>query len=210
MCRAGHDAGLQFGGHRLRHRRDHDPPAAGSMRDHLAVQLPRHDNVLVPALRAGLRQHSDREAVRAGAADHAESFSTGGDAGAAAGRVEPGERRARCGQRHSGSEDRARGKLRGIERHGAVRVRAGGRHGQAGAMPGRGEKSGNPAAGCGSEVVQQSIADSAFGCAGQRCLASSLAITVGEAAKPFMEAIEAKAAGRTPATGWTRPWRWGR
>ena len=45
------------------------------------------------------------------------------------------------------------------------------------------------------------IADSAFGCAGQRCLASSLAITVGEAAKPFMEAIEAKAAGRNTGYG---------
>ena len=62
----------------------------------------------------GLRQHGDREAVRAGAADHAENFSTGGDAGAPAGRVEPGERRTRCGQRHSGFEDRACGKLRRI------------------------------------------------------------------------------------------------
>jgi len=44
------------------------------------------------------------------------------------------------------------------------------------------------------------IADSAFGCAGQRCLASSLAVAVGSAAKPFSEAIQAKAAAR--ATGY--------
>ncbi len=33
------------------------------------------------------------------------------------------------------------------------------------------------------------VSDSAFGCAGQRCLAVSAAITVGDAAKPFTEAI---------------------
>jgi malonate-semialdehyde dehydrogenase (acetylating)/methylmalonate-semialdehyde dehydrogenase len=33
------------------------------------------------------------------------------------------------------------------------------------------------------------VSDSAFGCAGQRCLAVSAAITVGEAAKPFTEKI---------------------
>lgn len=44
------------------------------------------------------------------------------------------------------------------------------------------------------------IADSAFGCAGQRCLATSLAITVGEAHKPFREAIQEKA--RTRVTGY--------
>jgi malonate-semialdehyde dehydrogenase (acetylating)/methylmalonate-semialdehyde dehydrogenase len=45
------------------------------------------------------------------------------------------------------------------------------------------------------------IADSAFGCAGQRCLATSLAITVGAAQKPFTEAIQAKAADRTTGYG---------
>jgi malonate-semialdehyde dehydrogenase (acetylating)/methylmalonate-semialdehyde dehydrogenase len=44
------------------------------------------------------------------------------------------------------------------------------------------------------------IADSAFGCAGQRCLATSLAITVGEAGKPFSEAIQENA--RTRVTGY--------
>ena len=45
------------------------------------------------------------------------------------------------------------------------------------------------------------IADSAFGCAGQRCLATSLAITVGDAAKPFKEIIEEKARGRVTGYG---------
>ena len=44
------------------------------------------------------------------------------------------------------------------------------------------------------------IADSAFGCAGQRCLATSLAITVGNARKTFSEAIQEKA--RTRVTGY--------
>ncbi|MEO5742145.1 MAG: CoA-acylating methylmalonate-semialdehyde dehydrogenase [Vicinamibacterales bacterium] len=44
------------------------------------------------------------------------------------------------------------------------------------------------------------IADSAFGCAGQRCLATSLAITVGDASKTFSEAIQDKA--RTRVTGY--------
>ena len=40
------------------------------------------------------------------------------------------------------------------------------------------------------------VADSAFGCAGQRCLATSLAITVGEAHRPFLEAFQEKARSR--------------
>ncbi len=45
------------------------------------------------------------------------------------------------------------------------------------------------------ERVAKIVAESAFGCAGQRCLAASVAIPVGEAAEPFAEAIaeEAKA-----------------
>lgn len=39
------------------------------------------------------------------------------------------------------------------------------------------------------EMTTRIAADSAFGCAGQRCLAASLAITVGDAHEPFKEAI---------------------
>jgi len=45
------------------------------------------------------------------------------------------------------------------------------------------------------------IADSAFGCAGQRCLATSLAITVGAAKNTFTEAMREKAAERTIGYG---------
>ncbi len=45
------------------------------------------------------------------------------------------------------------------------------------------------------------IADSAFGCAGQRCLAASLAITVGEARDTFTEAIADAAAQRVVGYG---------
>jgi malonate-semialdehyde dehydrogenase (acetylating) / methylmalonate-semialdehyde dehydrogenase len=45
------------------------------------------------------------------------------------------------------------------------------------------------------------IADSAFGCAGQRCLASSLAVAVGEALRPFSEAIQQRAESRLTGYG---------
>ncbi len=45
------------------------------------------------------------------------------------------------------------------------------------------------------------MADSAFGCAGQRCLAASVAITVGEAKKTFTEAIADAAQTRTVGYG---------
>lgn len=45
------------------------------------------------------------------------------------------------------------------------------------------------------------VADSAFGCAGQRCLAASLAITVGAARNSFTEAIATAAAERRVGDG---------
>ena len=50
-----------------------------------------------------------------------------------------------------------------------------------------------------SAVHSNVVADSAFGCAGQRCLATSLAITVGDAGQPFRDAMLEKA--RTRVTG---------
>lgn len=43
------------------------------------------------------------------------------------------------------------------------------------------------------QTSAQIVSDSAFGCAGQRCLAVSVAVTVGDAAKPFQEAVLAQA-----------------
>lgn len=51
------------------------------------------------------------------------------------------------------------------------------------------------------EMTTQIVADSAFGCAGQRCLAASLAITVGDARRPFTESICAAAADRRVGNG---------
>ena len=45
------------------------------------------------------------------------------------------------------------------------------------------------------------VADSAFGCAGQRCLASSVAITVGDVGRPFAEAIGEQARSRVTGYG---------
>jgi len=50
-------------------------------------------------------------------------------------------------------------------------------------------------------MTQRVLSDSAFGCAGQRCLAASLAITVGAAKKPFTEAMAAAAAARRVGDG---------
>jgi malonate-semialdehyde dehydrogenase (acetylating)/methylmalonate-semialdehyde dehydrogenase len=51
------------------------------------------------------------------------------------------------------------------------------------------------------EMTTRITADSAFGCAGQRCLAASLAITVGEARNTFTEAIAEAAASRVVGFG---------
>jgi malonate-semialdehyde dehydrogenase (acetylating)/methylmalonate-semialdehyde dehydrogenase len=45
------------------------------------------------------------------------------------------------------------------------------------------------------------VADSAFGCAGQRCLATSLAITVGSAHGPFLDALGERAQSRVVGFG---------
>src|SRR6202040_3956359 len=44
------------------------------------------------------------------------------------------------------------------------------------------------------KIATQIISDSAFGCAGQRCLAVSVAVTIGEAQKTFRDAITDSAA----------------
>ncbi|HVH86299.1 MAG TPA: CoA-acylating methylmalonate-semialdehyde dehydrogenase [Terriglobales bacterium] len=51
------------------------------------------------------------------------------------------------------------------------------------------------------EMATRIIADSSFGCAGQRCLATSVAITVGEAGAPFRERISDVAATRKVGYG---------
>jgi malonate-semialdehyde dehydrogenase (acetylating)/methylmalonate-semialdehyde dehydrogenase len=54
------------------------------------------------------------------------------------------------------------------------------------------------------EMTTRIAADSAFGCAGQRCLASSVVITVGDAAQPFAARITEAAASRNVGYGLDR------
>jgi malonate-semialdehyde dehydrogenase (acetylating) / methylmalonate-semialdehyde dehydrogenase len=51
------------------------------------------------------------------------------------------------------------------------------------------------------DMTTQIISDSAFGCAGQRCLAVSVAVTVGEAQKTFRDSITAAAANLKVGNG---------
>lgn len=51
------------------------------------------------------------------------------------------------------------------------------------------------------EATTRIMADSAFGCAGQRCLAASVAVTVGEAHGPFAEAMREVATARRVGYG---------
>jgi malonate-semialdehyde dehydrogenase (acetylating)/methylmalonate-semialdehyde dehydrogenase len=51
------------------------------------------------------------------------------------------------------------------------------------------------------EMTTKIVADSAFGCAGQRCLAASVAISVGESRAPFMERMSDIAASRKVGNG---------
>jgi malonate-semialdehyde dehydrogenase (acetylating)/methylmalonate-semialdehyde dehydrogenase len=51
------------------------------------------------------------------------------------------------------------------------------------------------------EMAGSIIADSAFGCAGQRCLATSIAITVGEARGPFRQILSEAARTRKVGSG---------
>jgi malonate-semialdehyde dehydrogenase (acetylating)/methylmalonate-semialdehyde dehydrogenase len=51
------------------------------------------------------------------------------------------------------------------------------------------------------ETVTRIMADSAFGCAGQRCLAASVAVTVGGARKSFTEQMAGAAESRTVGYG---------
>jgi malonate-semialdehyde dehydrogenase (acetylating)/methylmalonate-semialdehyde dehydrogenase len=51
------------------------------------------------------------------------------------------------------------------------------------------------------QMATQIISDSAFGCAGQRCLAVSVAVTIGDAQKTFREAIAESAASLRVGNG---------
>ena len=58
------------------------------------------------------------------------------------------------------------------------------------------------------DMTTKIAADSAFGCAGQRCLAASVAITVGDAARPFIDRIADAASSRRVGNGLDPASRW--
>ena len=60
------------------------------------------------------------------------------------------------------------------------------------------------------EMTTRILADSGFGCAGQRCLAAAVAITVGEAKPLSPSSWWKRPAPARWVTGWTREWRWDR
>jgi len=51
------------------------------------------------------------------------------------------------------------------------------------------------------ESTTEIVADSAFGCAGQRCLAASFTIAVGDAKAPFLDAMQQRATARVTGNG---------
>ena len=146
------------------------------------VQLPRHDPLLVPALRPGLRQHLHRQAVREGAADHAEDF----PAWSSRSGLPKGVVNLVNGAKEAVDAILDHPPIRAISFVGSTPV--------ARYIYSRGAANGKRVQAQGGaknpvvilpdadmEMTAKIIADSAFGCAGQRCLAASLAITVGEA-----------------------------
>ncbi|MDE3181280.1 MAG: CoA-acylating methylmalonate-semialdehyde dehydrogenase [Acidobacteriota bacterium] len=52
-----------------------------------------------------------------------------------------------------------------------------------------------------AQTARQVISDSAFGCAGQRCLAASMVLTVGDARKGFTKVLSEAASGRVVGYG---------
>ena len=163
-----------------------DPPAGRRRRRDHAVQFPGHDPALVPALRGRLRQLPSSSSRRRGAADHAQ--------GVRADR--PGRVSARRVNLVNGGKDAVDALLdhpqvRAICFVGSTPVARyvyapRRRQRQARPVPGRRqEPDRRPARRRHGDDRPTIVADSAFGCAGQRCLAVSVAITVGDARETF-------------------------
>jgi malonate-semialdehyde dehydrogenase (acetylating)/methylmalonate-semialdehyde dehydrogenase len=92
---------------------------------------------------------------------------------------------------------------------GPLYLRPGGGPRQAGAVPGGAKNPVIVLPDADRSMTTRIVADSAFGCAGQRCLAASLAVTVGEAGNGLPDAIAHTAATRTVGNGLDPTCRWG-
>ena len=109
--------------------------------------------------------------------------------GPAQGRRQSGQWRKSRRGRASRSSQSPRDQLCRFDSGGEVRLRSRRRHRQARPVPGWREKSRHRSPDADMHMTTQIISDSAFGCAGQRCLAVSVAVTVGDAQKTFRDSI---------------------
>ncbi len=135
-------AGAQQRGHRARHRRAHDPSAARRRRCRHAVQLPRHDPAVVPALCHRHRQLLPAQTEREGADDHPAAVPPSGGGGLPQGRGRAGQWRQGDGRRHPRAPRRQGGVVRGVHPGGQVHLQPRHRQRQACAVSGRREEPG--------------------------------------------------------------------
>ena len=115
----------------------------GVTRDHLAIQLPGDDPVLVPSLFDRGGQHRRHQTLGAGADDDAEGVQAAGWPEAAGRGREPGQRQPRRGQCDPRPSDHPIRQLRRVERDGAPRLLARRGGWQARAVPGWREEPGD-------------------------------------------------------------------
>ena len=202
--RADDDAGQHPGGRRDGHRlRDH-PPAGRRRRQHRALQLPGDGAVLVPALRHRVRQRLRAEALRAGADDAGPDVRDHGR-----------RRRPAAGRRSTSSTARSTSSTRcstrpdidaisfvGSAKTARVRLPRAGR-----ATASACRRSAAPRttwSSCPTRVMDKTadnIIGSAFGAAGQRCMAGSVIVTVGDAKGPLFDALLPKVEALTVGDG---------
>ena len=95
----------------------------------------------------------------------------------------------------------ARRELRGLNPGGKVRVHRGSASGKRVQCQGGAKNHVVVLPDADQETTTKIIADSAFGCAGQRCLAVSVTVTIGEAKDWFRDSISAAAAGLKVGNG---------
>ena len=199
-------------GPRPRERRDgrrlrDDPPARRRLRGHRAVQLPGDGAHVVPALRHRLRQHVHPQALRAGAADAGDGVQP--DHGArrpAARRRQPRQRLGRRRQRlprlaRASTPSRSSARPRSPSTSTSARPRNGKRVQALGGAK-------NYMVVMPDAVMDKTVDNiigSAFGAAGQRCMAGSVIVTVGDAKKPLLDLLHAAHRGAArSATAWRR------
>ncbi len=170
--------------------RNADSSAAGRRcRDH-AVQFSGDDTVLVSALRHRLRQHTGAEAKRARAADHAprviELIEKTGLPKGVVNLVNGGREVVDALCDHPTIRAVSFVGSTPVAKHVYQRSAASGKRMQ---CQGGAKNHVIVLPDADMELAKQIISDSAFGCAGQRCLAVSVAVTIGEAQKTFRDAI---------------------